>query len=245
MRRYALLTSLVAAVLAASLACTKPADRPPAGGSSGADAPGSAEGGLAAGIDAPPAPALPSLTTWHLDPENSSVTFVCKHAMHTKVRGMFQRPSGTVVLDDATPSNSTITATVDVSTVTTGVEERDTHLKGPDFFAAATHPVVTFTSTGVTRQSAASYTVTGNLTMHGVTKPVTLAVTASPPFQHFGTTRRGIEATTSIRRIEFGVGVAAWNVAAESGGMLIGDEVAITIDAELVLQGAPASPSPR
>ena len=87
--------------------------------------------------------------------------------------------------------------------------------------------------------------MTGNLTMHGVTKPVTLAVTASPPFQHFGTTRRGIEATTSIRRIEFGVGVAAWNVAAESGGLLIGDEVAITIDAELVLQAAPASPSPR
>jgi polyisoprenoid-binding protein YceI len=84
--------------------------------------------------------------------------------------------------------------------------------------------------------SDTSYTVTGNLTMRGTTKPVTLAVKASPPFLHFGTTRRCIEATTIVSRMAFGVGIAAWNVPAESGGLLIGDEVAITIDAELVLR---------
>jgi len=81
--------------------------------------------------------------------------------------------------------------------------------------------------------------VTGDLTMRGVTKSVTLAVTASPPFQHYGTIRRAIEATTSVNRQDYGVGIAAWNVAAESGGQLIGNSVNITIDAELVLQPQP------
>lgn len=184
-----------------------------------------------------PVPALPAVTKWEIDPENSSVTFVCKHAKHTNVRGMFQRPSGTIVLDDVTPGNSKINATIDVKLLTTGVDERDTHLKGADFFDSVTYPVATFTSTEVAKLSDSTYSVTGNLTMRGVTKPVTLAVTASPPFQHYGSIRRGIEATTSVNRIDFGVGVAAWNVSAESGGLLVGDKVAITIDAELVLQG--------
>lgn len=238
MHRSSLSTSIIAAALAASPACKKAAERSPAG-----DVRGAADASAAtvavdapAGVDGPSAPALPALTTWDLDPENSSVTFVSKHAMHTNVRGMFQRPAGTVVLDDAAPGNSKIDATVDATTVTTGVEERDTHLKGPDFFDTAKYPAITFASTGVTKVSDASYTVTGNLTMHGTTKPVTLAVTASPPFQHFGSTRRGIEATTTVSRIAFGVGTAAWNVPAESGGLLIGDDVAITIDAELVLR---------
>ena len=144
----------------------------------------------------------------------------------------------TIVLDDATPANSSVSATIDVKAITTGVEERDTHLKGPEFFDAATYPVITFVSTGVTKSSDTSYSVTGNLTMHGATKPVTLAVTASPPFQHFGTIRRGIEATTSVNRQDFGVGVAAWNVPDESGGLLVGNRVEITIDAELVLQSS-------
>lgn len=188
------------------------------------------------GPDRSAVPALPAVTRWELDPENSSVTFVCKHANATNVRGMFQRPSGTVVLDEATPGNSRVEATIDVKSISTGVDERDTHLKSPDFFDAARYPVITFVSTGVVKSSDTAYVVTGNLTMRGVTKPVSLAVTASPPFQHFGTIRRGIEATTSVNRQDFGVGVAAWNVAAESGGLLIGNSVKITIDAELVLR---------
>ncbi|MFO0758740.1 MAG: YceI family protein [Byssovorax sp.] len=182
----------------------------------------------------PPVPvvAVPKTSTWALDPENSSAEFVCRHVL-SKVRGMFAQPSGTVVLDDATPANSRINATINVSSVSTGVEERDTHLKGPDFFDAAKYPTITFVSTGVSRSSASSYSVTGNLTMHGVTKPVTLAVTASAPFNHAGGTRRGVEATTTVNRKDFGL---RWEFPGEGPGIVVGDDVQITINAELVLQ---------
>ena len=187
------------------------------------------------GPDKAAAPALPQTSKWELDPENSSVQFVCKHVF-TNVRGMFQKPSGTVLLDEATPANSKINATVDVKSITTGVEERDTHLKGPDFFDAAKHPVITFASTGFSKSSATTYSVTGNLTMHGVTRPVTLAVTASQPFNHAGGIRRGIEATTSVNRKDFGL---RWEFPGEGAGVVVGDIIKITIDAELVLQPEP------
>jgi len=151
----------------------------------------------------------------------------------SKVRGMFPQPSGTVMLDETTPANSTINATIDVKLITTGVEERDTHLKSPDFFDAARYPVITFVSSSFSKSSASSYSVTGNLTMHGVTKPVTLAVTASPPFNHAGGIRRGIEATTSVNRRDFGL---LWDFPGEGTGVVVGDNIKITIDAELVLQ---------
>ena len=252
MNLHDLITSVcVAAALAVVPACKKQEDKPPARAATVADAgPATSktpddnatavatptEPAIAAGSNQPAVPALPKITKWKLDPENSSVTFVCKHANFTNVRGMFQKPAGTVVLDEGSPVKSNVSATIDVKSITTGVEERDTHLRSPDFFDAAKYPVITFVSTSFTKSSDTAYVVTGNLTMRGVTKPVTLAVTASPPFQHFGTIRRGIEATTSVNRQDFGVGVAAWNVAAESGGLLIGNTVKITIDAELVLQ---------
>jgi polyisoprenoid-binding protein YceI len=177
-------------------------------------------------------PAVPQISKWELDPENSSVGFACKHVF-TNVRGMFQKPSGTVTLDEATPANSKINATIDVNSITTGVEERDTHLKGSDFFDAAKYPVITFVSTGFSKSSATSYAVAGNLTMHGVTKPVTLAVTAPPPFKHAGGIRRGIEATLSVNRKDFGL---LWEFPGEGAGVVVGDIIKITIDAELVLQ---------
>jgi polyisoprenoid-binding protein YceI len=177
------------------------------------------------------APPLPPVTKWTLDPENSSVSFACKHVF-TNVRGLFQQPSGTVALDESSPANSVIQATLAVSSITTGVEERDTHLKSPDFFDAARHPVATFVSTSVSKASATSYSVTGNLTMHGVTKPVTLAVVASPPFNHAGGIRRGIEATGSVNRREFGI---LWDFPGEGAGVVVGDIIQLTIDAELVL----------
>lgn len=186
-------------------------------------------------VTAPSAPSLPQMTEWKLDPENSSVEFVCKHVF-TNVRGMFQRPSGTVTLDEATPANSKVTATIDVSTITTGVEERDTHLKSADFFDAAKYPQITFVSTGFTKSSATAYAVTGELTMHGVTKPVTLAVTAPPAFNHAGGIRRGVEATTSVNRKDFGL---RWDFPGEGPGIVVGDNIKITIDAELVLQSEP------
>ena len=183
-----------------------------------------------------PVPAVPQASTWELDPENSSAEFVCKHVL-SKARGMFSQPSGTVLLDDATPGNSKITATIAVSTLTTGVEERDTHLKSADFFDVANYPAITFVSTGVSRSSATSYSVTGNLTMHGVTKPVILAVTASPPFDHAGGIRRGIEATTSVNRKDFGL---RWEFPGEGAGVVVGDNIQITVNAELVLQPEPS-----
>lgn len=183
--------------------------------------------------DRPAAPALAQITKWDLDPENSSVEFVCKHVF-SNVRGMFQKPSGTVTLDEATPANSKVNATIDARSITTGVEERDTHLKSSDFFDVAKYPAITFVSSSVTKSSATSYSVTGNLTMHGVTRPVTLAVTASAPFQHAGGTRRAIEATTSVNRKDFGL---IWDYPGEGPGIVVGNNIKITIDAELVLQG--------
>lgn len=188
------------------------------------------------GLDKPSAPALPQISRWGLDPENSSVEFVCKHVF-TNVRGMLPKPSGTVVLDEATPANSKVNVTIDVSSITTGVEERDTHLKGPDFFDVARYPVITFVSTSFGKSSATSYSVTGDLTMHGVTRPVTLAVTAPPPFNHAGGIRRGIEATTSVNRKDFGL---RWEFPGEGAGVVVGDNIKITIDAELVLQPEPS-----
>ncbi|MFN7966195.1 MAG: YceI family protein [Acidobacteriota bacterium] len=178
-----------------------------------------------------PVPAVPQISKWELDPENSSAGFVCRHVF-SKVRGMFPQPSGTLLLDETTLANSKITAAIAVSGITTGVEERDTHLKSADFFDVAKYPTITFVSTSFSKSSATSYSVTGNLTMHGVTKPVTLAVTASPPFNHAGGIRRGIEATTSVNRKDFGL---RWEFPGEGAGIVVGDIIQITIDAELVL----------
>jgi len=197
-----------------------------------ANAPPASNGPDKASVSALPIPSVPQTSKWELDSENSSAEFICKHVF-SNVRGMFQQPSGTVILDDATPANSKVNAIIKVSSLTTGVEERDTHLKSPEFFDVARYPVITFVSSSFSKSSGASYSVTGNLTMHGVTKPVTLAVTASPPFNHAGGIRRAIEATTSVNRRDFGL---LWDFPGEGTGVVVGDNIKITIDAELVLQ---------
>ena len=197
-----------------------------------ASAPAASDGPDKASAPALQIPSVPQISKWELDPENSSAAFVCKHVF-SNVRGMFQQPSGTVILDDASPANSKVNATIKVSSITTGVEERDTHLKSPEFFDVAKYPVITFVSSSISKSSATSYSVTGSLTMHGVTKPVTLAVTASPPFNHAGGIRRGIEATTSVNRRDFGL---LWDFPGEGAGVVVGDNIKITIDAELVFQ---------
>jgi polyisoprenoid-binding protein YceI len=123
---------------------------------------------------------------------------------------------------------------MDVKTISTGVEERDSHLKGPDFFDAVKYPSITFVSTSTTKSSATSYTVKGNLTMHGVTKPVTLAVNLSAPFKHAGGTRRAVEATTQVNRKDFGL---VWEYPGEGAGIVVGNTIKISLDVELVLQG--------
>ena len=194
--------------------------------------PAASAGPEKASVPALPVPSVPQTSKWELDPENSSAGFVCKHVF-SNVRGMFQQPSGTVFLDEANPANSKVDATIKVSSITTGVEERDTHLKGPEFFDVTKYPVITFVSSSFSKSSPTSYSVTGNLTMHGVTRPVTLAVTAPPPFNHAGGIRRGIEASTSVNRRDFGL---VWDFPGEGTGVVVGDNIKITIDAELVLQ---------
>ena len=220
--------AIVFVAASAALACgaRDEAQAPPAGGAStGVAAPGPTQPG-------PPVPVVPAVSRWALDPENSSVSFVCNH-VRSKVRGLFPLPAGTVVLDEDHPANTRIEATIDPRHVTTGVEERDTHLKGPDFFDVARFPTIRFASTGVTRASATAYTVIGELTILGTTRAVTLAVTAPPPFEHAGGIRRGIEATTSINRKDFGL---AWEFPGEGPGVVVGDDIGITVNAELVLQ---------
>lgn len=178
-----------------------------------------------------PALALAAPTTWAIDPTHSQVGFAVKHLVISNVRGEFSRYSGTVLLDEADVSRSSVEATVDVGSVSTKVADRDAHLKSPDFFDVAKYPQMTFRSTGVRKTGPHSLKVTGNLTLHGVTRPVVLAVETSPEVKGmFGETRRGFAATTRIDRKDFGL---TWNKLVEAGPA-VGDEVSISLDLEAV-----------
>jgi polyisoprenoid-binding protein YceI len=172
--------------------------------------------------------------TWTLDPTHSEIAFSVKHLMITKVRGTFETFDVTIVTAE-NPAESTVTATIDVASVNTKVEARDNHLRSSDFFLIEEHPTMTFTSTGFGGDLASGdFTLTGDLTLRGVTQPVTLTgefggvITDS-----YGNTRAGATASTKINRLDFGVN---WNSALEAGGMTLGDEVTISIDLEVILQ---------
>jgi polyisoprenoid-binding protein YceI len=181
-----------------------------------------------------------SSNTWDLDPAHSAANFSIKHMMVSNVHGTFQKVSGTVTLDEKNLKQSNVEATIDVASLSTGVEKRDGHLKSPDFFDVAKFSTMTFKSTSVAKAGANKFKVVGDLTMHGVTKPVTLAVTATAAVKDMmaPAMRRGIEATTVIHRKDFGL---SWNKALESGGVLVGEDVNVTIDAELVSHTEKAS----
>ncbi|MFT3713854.1 MAG: YceI family protein [Archangium sp.] len=178
-----------------------------------------------------PVPAVPAVSKWALDPENSSVSFSCKHVF-TNVRGLFKQPTGTLTIDEATLANSKVEASVDVNSITTGVDERDSHLKSADFFETSKFPAATFTSTSI-KGSNGALEVTGTLSMHGISKPVTLSATLSPPFNHAGGIRRAIAASGSVNRRDFGI---LWDFPGEGSGVVVGDVIQLGIDAELVLQ---------
>jgi polyisoprenoid-binding protein YceI len=174
-------------------------------------------------------------TQWNLDPAHSSAEFKVKHMMISNVKGSLRGLKGMLSLDESTPANSKIQASVDVSTISTGDDQRDGHLKSADFFDATKFPEMTFQSTAVKRNDDGEYYVTGNLTIHGVTKNVTLAVEGpgAPGKDPWGNTRIGISATTKINREDFGL---TWNSALETGGVLVGKEVMLTIDAQFIKQ---------
>ena len=170
--------------------------------------------------------------TWKLDPTHSELSFTVRHLKVTKVRGTFDSFDVTVVTSDD-PAGVSVEATVDVASVNTKQEQRDQHLRTSDFFKADEHPQMTFRSTGLTADGE-DFTLTGELTLRGVTQPVTLTGEfGGTVVDGYGNTKAGVSATTKINRQDFGV---SWNAALEAGGMTLGDEVTINIELELLLQ---------
>jgi polyisoprenoid-binding protein YceI len=182
-------------------------------------------------VVAVPALALAETSTWNLDSAHSHASFTVRHLVISNVRGEFGKTSGTVTLDDKDVTRSKVSATIDVSTIDTREPKRDAHLKSPDFFDVEKFPTITFESTKV-EKAGDGLKVTGNLTMKGVTKPVVLTVEGPTPEikDPYGNTRRGISASASINRQDWGV---SWGKVIEAGPV-VGDTVKIEIEAELV-----------
>ena len=179
-----------------------------------------------------PAPAQ----TWTADPAHSTVGFQVRHMMISNVKGSFDKFTATVDGNPADPSTAKISATIEVASVNTREPKRDEHLRSGDFFDAAKFPQMTFTSTKVEKVSATKAKVTGNLTLRGVTKPVTLDVEYTAPVKSpWGQTVVGANATGKINRQDFGV---SFNKELEAGGVLVGDEVTIQLELELVEKAA-------
>lgn len=172
--------------------------------------------------------------TWNIDTSHSEVTFAVRHMMISTVRGKFNTFGGTIDFNESDPTLSTIAVSIDVASVDTRDEKRDGHLKSGDFFDAEKYPTLTFTSTKVEKLSDKRARVTGDLTIKDVTRSVVLDVDyAGQARSPWGTTSAGFSASTKINRKDFGL---TWNVALETGGVLVGDDVSIAIEAELVKQ---------
>lgn len=172
-------------------------------------------------------------TTWKLDPAHSVAEFKVKHMMISNVKGSFTGLSGTLTLDETDYTHSTAEASIDVASVKTGDAQRDGHLKSPDFFDADQFPTITFKSTNIDAKGGADYEVTGDFTLHGVTKPVVFAVedVSEPSKDPWGNQRIGLSASTKINRKDFGL---AWNSALETGGLLVGEEVTISLEVQFI-----------
>ncbi len=176
-------------------------------------------------------PAVSHATTYKVDPEHTSVTFRVRH-LFTQVNGRFDRFDGKIIFDPVTPKQVKVEGNIDAASVNTNVEERDKDLRSPRFFDIGKYPKITFVSTKVADVDAAkkSGKLHGNLTIHGVEKPVVLEVSyLGEGKDPWGNRRAGFSARTSINRKDFGL---TWNETLETGGLLVGDEVQIDIQAE-------------
>jgi len=171
-------------------------------------------------------------STWNIDPAHSGAEFKVKHMMIANVRGKFSGISGVLHRVEADHTQSNLDVSIDVSTVNTQDEKRDGHLKSPDFFDVEKFPAMTFKSTHIEKKGE-GFAVTGDLTIHGVTKPVVLNVeeVSEPAKDPWGNTRIGLTATAKINRKDFGL---TWNAPLEAGGVLVGEEVGITLDVQFV-----------
>lgn len=173
-------------------------------------------------------------TTYAIDTAHTMVGFSVKHMMFSTVRGSFRSFEGTIVVDHDNPAKSTVEVTIDASSVTTGDEKRDEHLRSGDFFDSVNYPTLTFKSTLVDFKSADDFTIHGNLTIRGVTKPVKIkAEQTGEGINPWGAEVAGFEGSTKISRKDFGLN---WNAALEKGGVLVGDEIKITLEVEAAKQ---------
>jgi len=178
-------------------------------------------------------PTLALAATWNIDSDHSSTGFKVRHLMVSNVKGTFGKVQGIVNVDDQDISRSNVSATIETVSVDTGVVKRDTHLRGPDFLDVEKYPTMTFVSTKVVKHGMNGLRVTGNLTLHGVTRPVVLDVEGPSQMSKdpWGNFRRGASATTTISRKDFGL---TWNKALETGGVVVGDEITISLEVEMV-----------
>jgi len=175
--------------------------------------------------------------TYQIDPAHSSAQFSIRHMMISNVRGEFSKQSGTIVYDPEHPEQSSVDVTIDVSSISTREAQRDTHLKSGDFFDAEKFPAITFKSKEVVAHKNGDVKLKGDLTIRGVTREVVLDVEGPTPETKdpWGNLRIGASATTKINRKDFEL---TWNSTLETGGLLVGDEVKITLDIQAIRQSS-------
>ena len=176
-------------------------------------------------------------TTWKIDPAHTAAQFAVKHMMISTVRGEFKGVTGSVIWDDQDVTKSSVDVTIDAKTVNTGEEKRDQDLRSANFFEVEKYPTLTFKSKKVESGGAGKLKVTGDLTLHGVTKEVVLDVEgpSAAVKDPWGNTRSAVSASTKLNRQDFGV---RWNANMDGGGVVVGDTVNITIDMEMIKQAA-------
>ncbi|MBK5276342.1 MAG: polyisoprenoid-binding protein [Desulfuromonadales bacterium] len=174
-------------------------------------------------------------STWSIDPEHSNIGFKVRHLMISNVKGTFDKNSGTVDINEKDITKSKVEVTIDTDSINTNVKKRDEHLRSADFFDVAKFPTMTFVSKKVAKAGKDKLKVTGDLSLHGVTRQVVLDV-EGPSLESkdpMGKIRRGATATTRINRKDFGL---VWNKALETGGVAVGEEVTITLEIEMIKQ---------
>lgn len=178
-------------------------------------------------------PAFASASTWNIDPDHSNVGFKVRHLMVSNVKGSFDKHSGTIDINDKDITKSKVEVTIDTTSINTNVQKRDEHLRSADFFDVAKYPTMTFVSKKVAKAGADKLKITGDLTLHGVTRQVVLDVDglSKDSKDPWGNIRRGATASTKINRKDFGL---VWNKGLETGGVTVGEEVTITLEIEMI-----------
>jgi len=178
-------------------------------------------------------PAAAAAAPWSIDADHSNVGFKVRHMMVSNVRGAFGKVSGLVDIDDKDLTKSKVEVTIDTASINTGVAKRDDHLKSADFFDVAKYPTMTFVSQKVQNAGSDTLKVSGQLTLHGITREVVLDVEGPTRAYKdpWGNLKRGATATAKINRKDFGL---TWNAAVESGGVAVGDEITIALEIELL-----------